>query len=163
MGFTLLEIIIVVAIIAVLAVILLPRLARVRLPANDARRISDLRTIQGYLETYYLKNRKYPSPAAVNTPEAIGFGSSCAAATICGKLIADGVASAIPDDPISGRDYYYSSNSAVDPQTYVLRASMEGGAQPALDNDIDGTVAGMDCTENTADASNTNDFYCIQF
>ncbi|MEK7636054.1 MAG: prepilin-type N-terminal cleavage/methylation domain-containing protein [Patescibacteria group bacterium] len=161
-GFTLLEIIIVVAIIAVLAVILLPRLARVRQPANDARRINDLRTIQGFLETYYLKNRYYPSPSVANTQELVGYGSNGASSCsgICAILTnpADQVTASVPDDPTAGFDYYYAADSNSNAQSYVLKAILQESSSASLDNDVDGTALGMDCDGGTPETA-----YCIQF
>ena len=155
-GFTLLEIIIVVAIISVLAVILLPRLARVRQPANDAKRINDLRTIQGFLELYYQKYRFYPASITV------GFGSEgggdCGAlTTLCGILITDGITNSVPGDPVAGSVYEYGSDIAP-AQAYVIAATLQSDDNPALEGDVDGAVPvyGVNCLD-------ANKKYCIQF
>lgn len=153
-GFTLLEIIIVVAIISVLAVILLPRLSRVRQPANDAKRVNDLRTIQGFLELYYQKYRYYPASITV------GFGSSggtsCGATTLCGILIADGVTNSVPGDPVAGAFYEYGADTAP-AQAYVLAAKLQSDNNPSLEGDVDGT------SYNSIDCADANKKYCIQF
>ena len=153
-GFTLLEIIIVVAIISVLAVILLPRLARVRQPANDAQRINDLRTIQGFLELYYQKYRFYPASMTV------GFGSSgganCGATTLCGILITDSITNSVPGDPVAGSVYEYGSDTAP-AQAYVIATTLQSDNNPSLEGDVDGTsYSSIDCTD-------ANKKYCIQF
>jgi len=61
-GFTLVEILIVVAIIALLAGLALPGLRQIRLQGDIAKAKSDLRTIQTALEDYYIHHDlAYPS------------------------------------------------------------------------------------------------------
>ena len=60
-GFTLIEILIVVAIIAILASVVLVGLGPTQAQGRDARRISDLREVQTGLELYYNKNGVYPT------------------------------------------------------------------------------------------------------
>lgn len=161
-GFTLLEIIIVVAIIAVLAVILLPRLARVRQPANDARRIQDLRAIQGFLELYYQTNRAYPD--GVNGD--IGYGSTgnvgnCGANTLCEVLINNNITNTVPNDPVAGQFYQYGTDATA--QSYVLAATLQTPNSGSLADDIDGDLSatyGIDCGSGTPEVPSV---YCIQF
>ena len=63
-GFTLIEILIVVAIIAILASVVLVGLGPTQQAGRDARRISDLSEIQNGLELYYNAKGQYPAPAA---------------------------------------------------------------------------------------------------
>ena len=61
-GFTLVEIMIVVAIIALLAAIAIPNLLRARITANDSAAQATLRTISTALETYAAANNgQYPT------------------------------------------------------------------------------------------------------
>jgi prepilin-type N-terminal cleavage/methylation domain-containing protein len=59
-GFTLIELLVVVAIIGVLASVVLSSLGSARSRARDARRESDIATIQKMLEMYHLDNGHYP-------------------------------------------------------------------------------------------------------
>ena len=60
-GFTLVEIMIVVAIIALLAAIAIPNLLRAKISANDASAVSTLRTLSTGAETFSISNRNnYP-------------------------------------------------------------------------------------------------------
>ena len=59
-GFTLIELLVVVAIIGVLATVVLGALGDARAKARDAKRQSDIKTIQNALELYYTDNGSYP-------------------------------------------------------------------------------------------------------
>lgn len=63
-GFTLVEIMIVVAIIALLAVIAIPALLHQKMKANDAMAKSTLRVISTAAESYYTANGSYPTNEA---------------------------------------------------------------------------------------------------
>ena len=63
-GFTLVEIMIVVAIIALLAAIAIPNLLRARLNANESAAIAALRTISTACESFRAANNTYPANLA---------------------------------------------------------------------------------------------------
>ncbi|MGC9968157.1 MAG: prepilin-type N-terminal cleavage/methylation domain-containing protein [Minisyncoccia bacterium] len=122
-GFTLIEILIVVAIIAILASVVLVGLGPTQQAGRDARRLSDIRQVQNALELFYNKCGYYPgnvsggacSTAAPSPATWTGFGSMLTAAGI-------GV-SAIPGDPSSNRSYGYAYNSGN--TAYVLGVALE--------------------------------------
>lgn len=60
-GFTLVEVMIVVAILAILASLLIPNLVRVRVDANDSAAQAALKTISTSLENYFVNNNQYPA------------------------------------------------------------------------------------------------------
>jgi len=64
-GFTLIELLVVVAIIGILATIILSSLSSARESARDAKRLSDIKTMQNALEIYHLENGRYPSSATL--------------------------------------------------------------------------------------------------
>ena len=66
-GFTLIEILIVVAIIAILASVVLVGLGPTQQAGRDARRLSDLRGVQNALELYFSACGFYPGPAIPGT------------------------------------------------------------------------------------------------
>ena len=59
-GFTLIELMIVIAVIGILAAIALPRFGSVKSTANRARAESEMKNIQTALEMYYSKHEAYP-------------------------------------------------------------------------------------------------------
>lgn len=66
-GFTLIELMVVIAIIGILSSMISVSLSYARMKARDARRISDLTQIRTALELYYSDNGKYPSAGAETT------------------------------------------------------------------------------------------------
>lgn len=127
-GFTLIEILIVVAIIAILASIVLVGLGPTQQSGRDARRISDLHSIQTALELYYNKCGYYPGAAQAGvTCAAYAAGNNTYASMVTAiKGSAIGVTS-IPNDPSGGGTYYYSSftSGATPGGTYTLGTTLE--------------------------------------
>ncbi len=145
-GFTLIEMLIVVAIIGVLASIVLVGLGPTQRTGRDARRIADLKQVQTALELYFQKNGQYPNSATWAALE-----TDLVSATI-------GV-NKIPNDPNSNRNYTYAPNTSRN--GYLLRADLEDGNNPALRTDIDGTQSNYGNTDCGTAASDT--IYCIIF
>lgn len=77
-GFTLVEIMIVIAIVALLASAAIPNILRGRTAANESAAIENLQTLQSALEMYRSVNNVYP---ATNTWMAEMYGANCAAGT----------------------------------------------------------------------------------
>jgi prepilin-type N-terminal cleavage/methylation domain-containing protein len=145
-GFTLIEMLIVVAIIGILASLVLVGLGPVQRQGRDARRISDLRQVQTGLELYFIKEGHYPSPAPSDWAGLVEL------------LKGDGIGvSNVPQDPSAssagsagGRTYRYGSD---DGTSYVLAATLEDTSSARLNDDVDGTIANIDCSDPV---------YCIQ-
>jgi len=60
-GFSLIELLIVVAVIAIIASIAIPQMAESKIPAYDATAKSDLRNAMTSLEMYIIRNGAYPA------------------------------------------------------------------------------------------------------
>lgn len=121
-GFTLIEILIVVAIIAILASVILVGLGPTQSLGRDARRVSDLHEVQNGLELYYNSCGYYPGAAACG-----GTGKVASWAALTTSLTSSSIGiTGVPNDP-SGRDYVYGVNSGATPPNtvYVLEATLE--------------------------------------
>ncbi len=102
-GFTLVELLIVIAIIGILSTLLMANFIGIRQRARDAQRKSDVRQIQSALELYRADNGSYPAPAGSN-----GLTTNCpnpAAFTANGTTYM----AQIPCDPL-GASFYHSGN-----------------------------------------------------
>lgn len=91
-GFTLLEMMVVVAIIAILAGILIPNFTRARAQAATSACMANEKTIATALELYYTDNQKYPASASVD-------------ATFVKTM--SGYMNQVPIDPTAGSGAYY--------------------------------------------------------
>ncbi len=150
-GFTLIEILIVVAIIGILSSVALVGLRGGRGRANDARRISDLRQTQHAIELYYQKCSYYPGDAQANDDcDARGGSETPSWDDLTAAISDSGIGiNQIPNDP-AGRDYFYGTDGS----GYVLGAILEDETNPNLRGDVDGTLYGRDCDDPA---------YCIEF
>jgi len=132
-GFTLVEMLIVVAIIGILSSMVIVGLGSARAKARDSRRISDIRQIQNALEIYYSENRNYP------------------------EKLSDIFSSSTPPlvDPLDSSDYLYARST--DNQGYNLAACLEQKNIPGISsstcsylnkNCSSGTHPNMYCVTN---------------
>lgn len=115
-GFTLIEILIVVAIIAILASIVLVGLGPTQSLGRDARRLSDLHEVQNGLELYYNKNGQYPVLVSGGAWSTLGTALTGANVGV----------SAVPSDPQSSKSYGYAWNTGG--SNYELQATLENAS-----------------------------------
>ena len=159
-GFTLAEILIVIAIIGILASIALIGLGGSRVKARDAKRIAEVRQIQSGLELYFNRCGFYPGPTDCTGGFAAQPAPSWAQVNLA--LEAGLGITTIPDEDPSGVDYLYSAKS--DGLSYILGAKLEAD-NLVLRSDTDVFPAGfapvIDCTDLAAAPGPYN--YCVQF
>jgi prepilin-type N-terminal cleavage/methylation domain-containing protein len=129
-GFTLVEIMIVVAIIALLAAIAIPNLLRARLNANESNALAAMHTIISAAISYRGPNPVYPADLSVlssTTPayvdNVLGAGSKQSYTYTLVGVTNTFTVTATPDSPgFSGRRNFYSDESG------IIRYSTEGPA-----------------------------------
>lgn len=128
-GFTLVELLIVIAIIGILSTLLTANFIGVRQRSRDSQRKADLRQMQSALELYRADSGSYPSAVPncpAGTPTSL-MTQDCSTSIYMQK---------VPKDP-TGTSYTYSSNGT----TYTIIACLENGN----DSEKDTTNANPPC------------------
>ncbi len=115
-GFTLIELMIVIAILAGLATLFMSSFPAAQKRGRDTKRRSDLKQYQTALEIYANKNGAYPSPGLTNPS------SSSLCTTVLGLP-------SCPDDPKSTQHYSINSSST----EYFLWAQLEQPSSTATE------------------------------
>jgi prepilin-type N-terminal cleavage/methylation domain-containing protein len=132
-GFSLIELLIVVAIILIIAAIAIPNLLRSRIAANEASAVGSMRTINT-AETSY--NTTYPSVGFTGTIANLG-GTSCTSPTsVSACLIDDSLATSSATNLKSG--YYFALATSTD-VGYTLQGTPGGTAYGVKNFYSDGT------------------------
>ncbi len=121
-GFTLLELLIVIAIIGTLSTLIFPNFMVARQKARDTKRQTDLKSIQTALDLYYsICNFKYP------TTVVSGGSIKCTTSTPQSTLMAT-----VPTDPINNTTYKYTF--VVSDTAYTITAKLEIGGNITVTN-----------------------------
>jgi len=139
-GFTLIEMLIVVAIIGLLSSVVLVGLGDVRREARDTRRISDLRQIQNALEIFYSREQRYPEDLYADIPSA-------------------------PFDPLPEPEigtllpYAYEK---LDENTYRIGACLEGNRPQGISHVADDIYPVIENYRFCNCSDETEQVYCVQ-
>lgn len=132
-GFTLIELLVVIAIIGLLSSVVLASLNTARQKGRDAKRLSDLSSIQTALELYYSDHTGYPAAATQST-----------AATALASVASGGYIASIADDPLGGT-YHYVYITDAGGSKYCLGSILEttapAGNQASCSNSL--TLTGV--------------------
>ncbi len=99
-GFTLVELVVVIAIIGILAGIAIPRFMEATASARGAKIVADMRTIESAVIIYYAKEGKYPASEAKDT----------ASATSAGFLGENALLTAWPVPPVGTANIKYAND-----------------------------------------------------
>lgn len=117
-AFTLIELLVVIAIIALLAVLVLFSIEDIRAKSRDARRVTDIKSVQEGLAMYHNDYQLYP----------VYDGYITGSDAMSSVLVTDGVMQAVPIDPLNETmggviyKYYYQS---VQGKTYLIEYYLE--------------------------------------
>ena len=115
-GFSLIELLIVVAIILIIAAIAIPNLLRARISANEASAVASLRTVNTAQISY---NSTYPSVGYASTLSALA-GTTCAPPTSAGACLID---TQLASGVKSGYSFVLSGTGSTTPvSAYQIRA-----------------------------------------
>jgi type IV pilus assembly protein PilA len=114
-GFSLIELLIVVAIILIIAAIAIPNLLRARIAANEASAVASVRTLNTAQISY---NSAYPTVGFATTLGALG-GTSCAPP---GSTTSCFIDSQLASGTKSGYSFTLSGTSGTPNATYQIRA-----------------------------------------
>jgi type IV pilus assembly protein PilA len=123
-GFSLLELLIVVAIILIIAAIAIPNLLQARISANESSAAASLRTLTSAEVTYY---NAYPTVGYPNAIGSLGGAPPCTPSSTTACIIDNLLASATPGStPKSG--YYFQATGSITGGTsyndqYILGAA----------------------------------------
>jgi len=117
-GFSLIELLIVVAIILIIAAIAIPNLLRARMAANEASSVSSIRTINTAEVSY---QSAYPSTGYSATLKALGpGGNTCSAATAANACLIDYTLSLAISSGTAKSGYYFTYTAATGNTGYVV-------------------------------------------
>ncbi|SRR6266852_1499831 len=115
-GFSLIELLIVVAIILIIAAIAIPNLLRARIAANESSAVASIRTLNTGQISYY---SAYPTVGFAGTLGALA-GTSCAPPTSAGACLID---TQLASGSKSGYNFALSGVSGTPASTYQVIAS----------------------------------------
>lgn len=148
-GFTLIEMLAVIAIIGILTSIAMPNLSGAREKARDSERVTEVSEIALALELYYNACRQYPATLATTANNGCPSG-----VTLFSFL------KSVPDDPLnSGGNVYTYAVGGTNNSAFVVHAKLEK-SNSALLNDLDGTVLGKDCGTSANEVGAGPYYYC---
>lgn len=151
-GFTLVELLVVMAIIGILATVALASFRSSQMRSRDTQRKSDLKNISEALELFYNDYEQYPSASGglISACPYDPLGVNTQGCSWGGDEMTDGETTyfrEMPADPDDGRTYYYRSLEGN--QAYQIYASLENpDDQSCIDDNCEsptGLPSGVDC------------------
>ncbi|MBI5620691.1 prepilin-type N-terminal cleavage/methylation domain-containing protein [Candidatus Gottesmanbacteria bacterium] len=135
-GFTLMELLVVMAILGILITVGLTSYKSVQMKSRDSRRKSDMRQISSALELYFNDKGRYPADDGAGKIQGCGTGDNQVCAW--GSAMKDSNNTiymvALPGDPVGARQYYYDSYGSQG-KGYQLYARLENSEDIDLKRD----------------------------
>lgn len=114
-GFSLIELLIVVAIILIIAAIAIPNLLQARIAANEASAAGSLHALQSAEITYY---NAYPTVGYATSIDQLGGAAPCAPTSTAACLVDNFLATAIPGGVGKSGYYYLATGTTTGGATY---------------------------------------------
>ena len=124
-GFTLIEILIVIAMIAILTTIIIAYLSAAKTRGRDAKRIADIKQMEQLLEVYFSSCYAYPNSLSQLTTDCSG----------------NTIIVAVPKDPKGTQYSYYVTNNS--PVHYHVCATLELSASGTGKSGQSNTTSGI--------------------
>ena len=162
-GFTIVELMVVVAIIGILSGIIITSLTGSKAKSRDARRVSDVNQIQLALEQYFDRCGQYPTTLATTSNNGCPVDPGTSQPINLGYYI-----SIIPTPPSNATAYDYANNSSVStygPTDYVLHTQLENSNVQVQQNSLQSLptgISGSNCYNPAATPGSTGYLdYCI--
>lgn len=128
-GFSLVELLIVVAIILVIAAIAIPNLLQARIAANEASAVGALSAIKSSEITYYTA---YPQVGYAADMNALGGATPCIASSASACLIDSALTAATPGG--QGKSGYFFLSTGLAPGGGTINAAFVAAAAPVMAN-----------------------------
>lgn len=130
-GFTLVELLVVIAVIALLMSVVLAVWSGLKAKSRDTKRVADVKAIQDALALFNTTAQRFPISADVlvlTGADAVSL-----------ELISSGSIPAVPLDPLNAAPYQYSYQTDADGSTFIVTYYLETDS-----------ISGKSAGENTA-------------
>lgn len=134
-GFTILELIIVVAIIGILLTILFTLLDESREKGRDAKRLRETREISSALELYFVTNERYPTAAGESKDEE-DYIDITGEDYVSTDLVEGGHIPRMPTDPLQRDPYLYRYDTDEEGESFSLTFCLERDDDPCPNREI---------------------------
>ena len=141
-GFTLIEMVVVIAVMGILMGMAFQGFTTIQQNARDTARVADLRTVQTQLELYFARCGHYPTTGTCGNPGATASGElTWAQLSDASRLQLVARQDEIPAETIVGHTIY-QYRFGEGGRSYVIGATME---RRGNNRDVTGPIFGLDC------------------